>query len=511
MTTKIKQGDSESSAVQVPAVAYLRCSTDGQVDASIPAQKSAVQKYADEHGYRILRWHADEGIAGWREEREAFQQLIADLDRRHDFRAVLAWDQNRFSRFPPLEACHYWFLLDRAGVHLATCNQGRVEWNSIAGFLTATIKQHADAQHRFQLSADVKRGKRAVAEKGIWQGRVPFAYATDDERHLILGDPAEIELVRRMFREYLAGRSLRSICHQLNDEGLSVLNAGRGWCPTGLRDKLVNPVYAGIFRWNDIEIRDHHPAIIDVATFERVQRLLGERQRLTTPQLDGGGFLFTSLLRCGKCGGVMSGTNRERQYYKCRGAMDRGPGHCDGNTVRQDELLGYVIKALEDDVFTPMFVKRLREALNRKVRQERGNGSPDRVRKELANVETKLAKAKRRLLECDTDLLPVVQEQLRELIAERDRLTIAVEAAQTPVERILADHDERIEEAMQLFSAFGQTFRRADPQHQRQLLRERIGKVEVWTDKVPNGSKVRFVLDRGIVHIRDNNLFTSLG
>ncbi len=168
-STKRTRKRHSGNGVLIPAVGYIRMSSDKQ-EASPEQQKAEITKLADRDGYKILRWYQDDGIAGWKEEREGFQRLIGDIDKRGDFQAVLCWDQNRFSRFPVLEANHYWYLLDKAGIHLCTVNQKRIDWHSIAGWLTASIKQHADSQHRFQLSADVKRGKRARAEKGEWQG-----------------------------------------------------------------------------------------------------------------------------------------------------------------------------------------------------------------------------------------------------------------------------------------------------------------------------------------------------
>ena len=65
----------------VPAVAYVRCSSDAQVDASIPAQRASIEKYASDNGYRIVRWYVDEGISGWKDTREEFQRLIGDCPR----------------------------------------------------------------------------------------------------------------------------------------------------------------------------------------------------------------------------------------------------------------------------------------------------------------------------------------------------------------------------------------------------------------------------------------------
>ena len=117
----------------IKAVAYYRMSTDRQ-EKSIDDQKTEVVKYAAANGYKIIREYRDDGISGSKsDERKDFQRLIADATERGDFRAVLCWDQDRFSRFDPLEANHYWYLLDQAGVKLATVTQGEVDWHSLGG------------------------------------------------------------------------------------------------------------------------------------------------------------------------------------------------------------------------------------------------------------------------------------------------------------------------------------------------------------------------------------------
>ncbi len=494
----------------IPAVGYIRMSSDRQ-EASPEQQRAEILKLAEGEGYHIIRWYQDNGIAGWKEDREGFQRLIADVEERGDFQAVLCWDQNRFSRFPVLEANHYWYLLDKAGVHLTTVNQGRLDWNSIAGWLTASLKQHSDAQHRFQLSADVKRGKRARAERGEWQGRIPFAYVVVDCR-LQLGDPLRIELIRRLFREYLEGRSLRSICHRFNSEGLHALNdGGKPWIPGGLRHKLLNPAYAGIFRWKDIEILDNHPAIISVADFERVQQLLSARQRQTTPKQDGGGFLFTRLLKCGKCGRPMSGWNTERHYYKCQGAMGGGFAVCDGNTVKQADLFPAVVDAIEQHWMNPKVVKRLRDELHRQVDQANPVVDPQRLQKQLSGIEAKLTKAKRRLVEVDTDLLPVVQDYIRDLRQQQEQLQTTLEAARMPRQRIFDEADDRIDKAMRRFSKLRETLRKANPVHQREFFRQAVQRIDVWTQCTMHGLNRSYRLERGIIALQANNLFDSSG
>ena len=495
----------------IPAVAYVRCSSDAQVDASIPAQKASIEKFATEHGYKIVRWYVDEGISGWKDTREEFQRLITDLPR-GDFQAVICWDQNRFSRFPVLEANHYWYLLDTAGVHLATCNQGKIDWHSIAGWLTASIKQHADSQHRFQLSADVKRGMQRIAERGIWQGRIPYAYVRGDDGKLATGDALEVATVRRIFAEYTRGASLRSIAHKLNAEGIEAGDR-RGWTPGSVRSKLSNSTYVGTFKRNELELANNHPAIITRAEFDNVQRLLTERQTATTPKPSGGEFLLTGILKCGKCGSTMYGrrTAQGHEYFYCVDAQKRGSSFCDLNSVKQSEVMEHVITAVETWLTNPKVIQRLRADMQKQTATNATKASPERIAKQLATLESKLTKAKQRLLECDSDLLPDVQQGIRDLRGEQSRLEAALQAAQTPLDAITTATDERIDRAMELFSTLRETLAKADPVLFRELLRESVQRVDVWAERHnPAGRRSVFQLVRGVVRLRGNKLFGSV-
>jgi hypothetical protein len=79
---------------------------------------------------------------------------------------------------------------------------------------------------------------------------------------------------------------------------------------------------------------------------------------------------------------------------------------------------------------------------------------PKRLQKQLSGIEAKLAKAKRRLLEVGTDMLPTVQEHIRELRRQQEQLQATLRTAQTPPERIYDDVDTKIDKAMQRFSTY---------------------------------------------------------
>jgi site-specific DNA recombinase len=75
----------------VPPVAYYRALTDKQ-DTSVADQQKAVQQYAAERGYHILREYADDGISGDEAEKCVdFLRMLGDAQQRGDFKAILCW------------------------------------------------------------------------------------------------------------------------------------------------------------------------------------------------------------------------------------------------------------------------------------------------------------------------------------------------------------------------------------------------------------------------------------
>ena len=115
------------------AAVYYRMS-DASQDRSISEQQEHVERWAEKGGYVIVEQYKDEGVSGWKvEERQGFQQLITDAQA-GKFRYVLLWDIDRFSRFPVLQANHYWYLLDEAGVKIATVNQGLLDFSDLASW-----------------------------------------------------------------------------------------------------------------------------------------------------------------------------------------------------------------------------------------------------------------------------------------------------------------------------------------------------------------------------------------
>ena len=87
----------EDGQLQI-AVAYLRTSAEGAQRAlALVEQQNALQRFADEAGYKVVRWYVDGD--GVEVPELALSRLMADVvSEGRKFNAVLAWNYSRLSR-----------------------------------------------------------------------------------------------------------------------------------------------------------------------------------------------------------------------------------------------------------------------------------------------------------------------------------------------------------------------------------------------------------------------------
>ncbi len=486
------------------AVAYYRMS-DNKQEMSIPDQRRAVEEYARKHGYAIIREYRDEGISGdATRKRLGFQQMIADAER-GQFAAILCWDQDRFGRFDSIEAGRWVYPLREAGVQLVTVSQGVIDWNSFAGRVMYGIQTEAKHQYLTDLSRNVTRGMLRMAKEGRWaSGKPSIGYQLDENKTLVLGPSADVDFVRWLFQAYLGGKSLRGLSIELHEQG-RLSPRGKFWSAVGIASLLKNRIYLGEYTWNKrclskykktsrqsavinnesewVVIRDHHPAIIDQLTFDRVQEALSARKRASTPLVNGGAFVFSGLLRCAKCGSAMMGEflNNAHYGYYCSGYAKRGLTFCTSNRIRQDELLGIVIDKLEQAVFNKSTMARLTREVHRQVASRASGQNASEVKRDLCDVELKLSKAKRRLVEVESDLVGIVQDQIRDLMRQRERLTNLTSSSELHSPNSI---DAQVTAAMNKFGQLRRTFTMENAIVVRSLFQQWIQRIDVHTERI---------------------------
>ncbi len=239
-----------------------------------------------------------------------------------------------------------------------------------------------------------------------------------------------------------------------------------------------------------------------------MQKQLSARKNCSTPKINGGGFVLSGILVCGHCGHRMTGdTANQVHNYTCYGYRQRGRAYCEPNYIKQREVVERILGAIKSAFYNPETLERLAAECRRQLVAKDSGSEAATLRKELADVDTKLTKAKRRLVEVDADLLDDVQQQIRQLKGRRSGLAAMLKEASTSPAKRFSDIDAKVKAALAWFASF----KAAAAELLRMFLREAIEKVEVFPKKTRwTAKRFKYELARGIVHFKPVRLLSTV-
>ena len=194
------------------------------------------------------------------------------------------------------------------------------------------------------------------AQHALYNGHKLFGYGVDRATKKYVIDPDTAPFVRRMFAEYVAGKPMKEICDEMNDQGLRTTRGALFGVKT-MNKMLQNRAYIGEYRHDDIVVEGGMPAIVDEATFEAVQRKFAENKRKGSQRarsMDEGEaprYWLTGKLCCAKCGSPMQGvsgtskTGRTYYYYYCAAQRRH---ECDMMKLRKGMIEDVAVQILQD-------------------------------------------------------------------------------------------------------------------------------------------------------------------
>jgi site-specific DNA recombinase len=343
---------------------YTRKSTEEGLDQefnSLDAQRDAGEAYvrsqSGEGWVALPDRYDDGGFTGGNTDRPGLRRLMADVDAgRVD--CVVVYKVDRLSRS----------LLDFAQL-MRTFEDKRVSFVSVTQqFNTASSMGRlvlnvllSFAQFEREIVGERTRDKiAATRRKGKWAGGRPvLGYDREPGGRRLVIHPDEGAQVRDIFALYLRHGSLLPVVKELARRGWVTkrwadqtgrVTGGKPFTRTSLYQLLTNPLYAGRVRYKAEVFPGEHPALVDPATFDRVQERLRANgaQGAGPGSPDKYGALLKGLLRCGPCGAAMTPTcttkgSRTYRYYACVAGHKRGAGTCPSKPVPAGPVEGFVV------------------------------------------------------------------------------------------------------------------------------------------------------------------------
>lgn len=359
-------------------VCYARYSSDLQSPTSIDDQLRNIRAHCARMGWPAPTVYADREISGSRTDRDGYAALLRDASR---YDIVLFDDLTRLGR-DNAELQRVIRCLKFAGVRVIGVSDG-IDTDRKGHKLEVGLRGLMGELYLDDLAEKTHRGQTGIAMSGASAGGLPYGYRVTTRTQRAI-DPEQADIVRRIYREYLAGHSPRQIAADLNRDGIPSPR-GSTWAVSAIYGDrkrgigiLANPIYAGRQIWNRSEwikhpdtgrrIRRDRPesewitreipelAIITPAEWAAVQAKGTARSRDTAGNRKQGrppSHLLSGILRCGDCGGPMVRVDRYR--YGCATAKDRGT--CTSrlriaSKIAEDALLaGIRQQLLSDDAY----------------------------------------------------------------------------------------------------------------------------------------------------------------
>ncbi|WP_082342915.1 MULTISPECIES: recombinase family protein [unclassified Shinella] len=407
---------------------YARYSSDSQRDASIADQFRMCRLHAEKQGWTIVEEYSDHAISGSSMiQRAGIQALIMDSSRGR-FDLIMAEALDRISRDQE-DIAGIYKRMRYADVKMLTLSEGEISE------LHVGLKGTMNALFLKDLADKTRRGQRGRVEAGKSGGGNSYGYDVvkrfDANGEPIRGDrtinEAQAEVVRRIFHDYAAGKSAKTIAFALNKAGIAAPSGGEwGFSTINGNPKrgngiLNNEMYVGKIVWNrqrfvkdpDTGKRQARPnpesewvvqeapelRILDDDLWNAVKARQGENRT----ERDEAGvadirkmnyrrrprYLFSGLTRCACCGGGYSAISAT--LIGCSTARNKGT--CDNRVnIRREELEARVLNALRTRLVDPELFARFCEVFTQEMNRLRMEG-----RAGIAAAEAEVARIDREL------------------------------------------------------------------------------------------------------------------
>jgi site-specific DNA recombinase len=288
---------------------YTRKSSEEGLDQnfnSLHAQRQACEAFVKSQageGWRLIKTAYDDGgFSGGTMDRPALKALLAHVkEKRID--VVVVYKVDRLTR-SLADFAKIVEVFDAHGVSFVavtqqfntTTSMGRLTLNVLLSF----------AQFEREVTGERIRDKIAASkQKGMWMGGTPsLGYDLHDRRLVV--NKTEAETVRLIFRLYLEHKTLRRVREELDRRSLiskrwisrgNVRHGGFRFGRGALYHLLANPIYVGEIRHKSVAYPGQHEAIIERATWLRVQEMLSKKAAHPRGRTvsKGGGLLMGKL------------------------------------------------------------------------------------------------------------------------------------------------------------------------------------------------------------------------
>lgn len=487
----------ESNIQKLRVAAYARVSTDSDEQAT--SYDAQVNHYTD-YIKKKPEWDfagvfADEGVSGtYTKKRDGFNKMI-DECMKGNVDMIITKSISRFAR-NTLDCLKYIRELKEHNIPVFF-EKENINTMDAKGEVLLTIIASLAQQESQSLSQNVKLGFQYRFQQGIITvNHNRFLGYTKDEDGKLEVVPEEAKVVKRIYREFLEGASLRDIQDGLEKDGILTGTGNAKWHPSSINLILTNEKYMGdalLQKTYTVDflnkkrvkndgimpqyyVQDSHEAIIPKEIFARVQEEMTRRSNMNTKgkkkRVYSSKYALSSIVYCAKCGEIyrrIAWNNRGKKsiVWRCLTRVESGPKKCNARTVKEEELQSAVMRAINTIIENK---ESIRETLKTNIQDVL-----------LDNADSKVSKIEAEMLNLQKELIK--KANARE---NYDDLTQAIEDLREQKRKVYADLAEKegINKRIKEMRGFLDSQNLSITNYDEELVRKLIDKVVVYDDEI---------------------------
>lgn len=477
-----------------PAISYLRVSTKDQATRngleeglSIPAQREAADRKADQLGAVIVAEFIEPGESAKTARRKALQEML-DYIANNPVRYCIINKVDRLAR-NRLDDAIIHATLREAGVTLVSVTENIDETPS--GMLMHGIMASIAEFYSLNLAQEVTKGLVQKASLGGTPNKAPIGYlnvrtidAKGHEIRDIALDPDRAELIRFAFTAYASGNwSLSTLARELETRGLNTRPTpsfpAKPVTTKLLHTILTNPYYQGIVTYREVTYPGTHEPLVTPETFDRVQTILHQNNVVGDKPQKYDHYLKGSIY-CGCGKRLMYERPRNHQgiaydYFTCTGRRLKR-NTCQRSAILVHRVEDHITHAYQQQGVTSDEATRIKSVLGR-VFDALAAASADE-RATLSAQKAKLEAEQVKLLQAHyADAIPIDL-----LKTEQDRIRASLHAINSRLDSLgtlYANAKIGLDAILDILTDLGDLYAKAEPAERRMLNRALFTKITI--------------------------------
>ena len=466
--------------------AYCRVSTlleqqEGSYEAQVDYY---TEKINSNPNWKCAGIFADDGKSATQtKKRDDFNAMI-DACMAGKVDLVLTKSVSRFAR-NTVDALQFIRKLKEKNVPVIFEKEGVNTMESGGELLITILSSQAQEESR-NISENTRWGLTRRFENGIISvnHKKFLGYTKDEEGNLVVV-PEEAVIVKRIFREYLEGKSIIQIAKRLEEDGFRTVTGLEQWHPGTIDKMLSNEKFCGdacMQKTYTIDfltkkkvknqgyapqyyIEDNHEAIIPKDLFHQVQVEKARRASLNKSAVTrkankvmkekskySSKYVLTELLACAECGHAYrrqtwSKYGQKSAVWRCEDRLKQGTSsNCHYSpTLKEEQLHDTIMKAINKVVENSgEFIGTFRENVIRVIGSYSTQGIPTEYDEQIEGLQKQMLKliednARQGAVSEDFDgAYKQLSEQINELKMAKIQLVRAQKQAENYAERVEA-------------------------------------------------------------------------